>query len=285
MTKFALVTGASSGIGRALTVELSKHDFKVLACSPQSDIPEQEVLERDHNVVSLPLDLSNPEDINRVYKQVEEITGGQLEVLYNNAGVSVTGPVIEIEDSELNKIFQINTIGQMNLTRLLAPLVIKAQGTILFTSSSAVQVPLSWIGVYSATKAALDAYALTLHGEMAPFGVRVHSVITGGVDTPLFDDNNGPETSGSLYDVDGFKESLNKSTKMSRTVNITPEKYAQEVCQDIEKKWNPGFRLYHGARSNMLHWASMILPLWLIELWVQFYFKQSLVFKSIARRK
>ncbi|RCK57896.1 NADPH-dependent 1-acyldihydroxyacetone phosphate reductase [Candida viswanathii] len=284
MTKYALVTGASSGIGRALAIELSKNDFKVIACSPPSDIPEQEALERDYQVISLPLDLSNSEDISRVHKQVEEITGGQLDVLYNNAGISVTGPVIEIEEAELNKIFQINAIGQMNLTRLLAPLVIKTKGTILFTNSSAAQVPLSWVGAYSATKAALDAYALTLHGEMAPFGVRVHSVVTGGVDTQLFDDEGEPDTSGSLYDVDGFKESLNHSTKMARSVHITPDKYAEEVVKDIQRKWDPGFHLYHGARSNVLHWASMLLPLWFMEMWVQFYFKQSVVFKAIAKR-
>lgn len=65
------------------------------------------------------------------------------------------------------------------MTKHFAPLVIKSKGSIIFTSSVAARVPLSWISAYSATKAAIDAYAKTLHGEMEPFGVKVHSVITG----------------------------------------------------------------------------------------------------------
>ena len=99
-------------------------------------------------------------------------TGGYLDVLYNNAGIAIGQPAIEIPEDKLNWIFQVNVIGHINMTKHFAPLVIKSKGSIIFTSSVAARVPLSWISAYSATKAAIDAYAKTLHGEMEPFGLK-----------------------------------------------------------------------------------------------------------------
>ena len=281
--KYALVTGASSGIGYNLAIELSKKGYKVIGCSPQLVLFGQKPLEQEYGVISLPLDVTDIDNIKTVLKKVEEITGGRLDVLYNNAGISISGPAIEIDETQLNKVFQVNVIGQINMTKYFAPLIINAKGTILFTSSVAARVPLSWVSAYNATKAAIDAYALTLHGEMAPFGVRVHSVITGGVDTAICDGNIKTSLGDSFYDVDGVYESIRSSAMMSRDLNISPEQYAKEGVRDIVSWRDPGFNLYHGARSYFLHWVSRFLPLWLVEFGVQVHFKQRRVLQTIAK--
>ncbi|KAI5956701.1 hypothetical protein KGF54_000318 [Candida jiufengensis] len=281
-TKYALITGASSGIGYSLAIELSKKGYKVIGCSPQQFLFSQKPLEKEYGIISLPLDITNIEQIKSTLVKVEEITGGKLSILYNNAGISIAGPAIEIDEDKLNKIFQVNVLGQINMTKYFAPLVINARGTIVFTSSVAARVPLSWVSAYNSTKAAIDAYALTLHGEMKPFGVRVHSVITGGVDTAICDSNNLSTLDESYYNVPGVYDSIRSSSMMSRETNISPNEYAKQVVKDLRKWIDPGFNLYHGKRSYFLHWISRYLPLWLVETGVQIHFKQYKVLKYIA---
>ncbi|EMG50618.1 hypothetical protein G210_2066 [Candida maltosa Xu316] len=281
--KYALVTGASSGIGYNLAIELSKKGYKVFACSPEKVLYAQKPLEEENGVISIPCDIANIEDIKRVKEQVEKHTGGNLDVLYNNAGISISGPAIEIPEDQLDFLFQVNVLGHINMTKHFAPFVINRKGTILFTSSVAARVPLSWISAYNATKAAIDAYALTLHGELAPFGVRVHSVITGGVDTAIFDPTRVSSMAGSYYDVPGIYESMESATMMSRNLHITPAQYAKQIVKDITRWRDPGFNLYHGALAYFLHWVSRFLPLWMVEMGVQIHFKQRSVLRTIAK--
>ena len=179
--KYAVITGASSGIGYALATVFSKRGYKVIGASPQSVLHLQDPLVKEYGVISVPCDITNLDDLKRLKDIVLKETGGYVDILYNNAGIAIGGPAAEMDEAKVNKIFQINVIGHINVTKQLAPFVINAKGSIIFTSSVAARVPLAWISIYSATKAAIDAYAQTLHGEMAPFGVKVHSVITGGV--------------------------------------------------------------------------------------------------------
>ncbi|KAG5419982.1 hypothetical protein I9W82_001862 [Candida metapsilosis] len=283
MPKYALITGASSGIGYNLAIELSKRGYQVIGCSPEPVLYGQKPLEQEYGVISLPLDITDINSIKSVHAKVKEITNNQLSILYNNAGISIAGPAIEIDEGKLDKIFQVNVIGHINMTKWFAPMVINTRGTIVFTSSVAARVPLSWVSAYNATKAAIDAYAQTLHGEMAPFGVRVHSVITGGVDTAICDANECSAIGDSYYDVPGIYDSINASAMMSRDLNISPQEYAKQVVRDLMRWRDPGLNLYHGARAYFLHWVSRYVPLWLVEWGVQWHFKQVRVLNTIAK--
>ncbi|CAI5760512.1 unnamed protein product [Candida verbasci] len=283
MVKYALITGASSGIGFSIAKELSKKGYTVIGCSPESDIFGQKPLEKDFGLISIPLDITNLENIKKVRDQVEEITGGQLDILYNNAGISIAGIAFEMDEEKVNKLFQVNVIGHINMTKHFAPFVINTRGHILFTSSVAAMTPLSWVSIYNASKAAINAYAQTLHGELAPFGVRVHSVITGGVDTGICDTNVMTSVGDSYYDVPEVYKSIRSSAMMSRNLNISPDQYAKEIVRDIKSWRDPGFNLYHGARAYLLAWFSRWLPLWLFEFGVQWHFKQYGVLKTIGK--
>lgn len=284
IVKYALITGTSSGIGYNLAIELSKKGYKVIGCSPPSVLFAQKPLEEEYGIISLPLDITSIENIKQTRDKVKEIIqNNHLSILYNNSGISISNPAIEIPEDELNQIFQINVIGHINMTKYFAPFIINSKGIILFTSSVAARVPLSWVSAYNSTKAAIDAYALTLHGELAPFGVRVHSVITGGVNTAICDSNLKTSLLDSYYDVDGIYDSMNSSATMSRDLSISPQKYAKEIVKDITSWRDPGFNLYHGKRAYFLHWISRFLPLWLIELGIQIHFKQRKVLQNIAR--
>lgn len=286
--KYAVITGASSGIGYALATVFSKRGYKVIGASPQSVLHLQDPLVKEYGVISVPCDITNLDDLKRLKDIVLKETGGYVDILYNNAGIAIGGPAAEMDEAKVNKIFQINVIGHINVTKQLAPFVINAKGSIIFTSSVAARVPLAWISIYSATKAAIDAYAQTLHGEMAPFGVKVHSVITGGVNTQIGAEETVAEAEkqfgNSLYNVDGAIESGMAAKEMSVRNGVSAELYARDVARKVLKRLNK-FNLYAGSSGYTLHFISRYYPLWLVEYIMQWFFKQLRVFRNIRKSR
>lgn len=285
--KYALITGASSGIGYAMTVALSKRGYKVFACAPESVEFELKPLEKECGAIIFTCDVTNLDDIKKAVQLVKDTNGGRLDILYNNAGVSIGGPAIEIEEDQLNKIFQVNVIGHINVTKHMSEFVIKTKGTIVFTSSVCTIVPLSWLSAYNATKAAINMYAKTLHAEMKPLGVRVHSVITGGVDTAICDYNRTTTLkSNSHYEVEGVYDSLNASAGMSRNPRTTeqPHVYAEGIADKITKSKDPGFNLFKGSKAWTLYFLALVAPLFVVHWVIGFHFKQLKVFRNIRNR-
>lgn len=286
MTKYALITGASSGIGYQMALALHKRGYTIIGISPERDLWGMKPLEQQIGLIPLALDITKPKDVEAAAEKVRQITGGTLDILYNNAGISnLGGPAIEYDDDKLRLLFDVNVLGHMYVTKYFSDLVIKAKGTIVFTSSVAARVPLSWVSAYNATKAAIDQYALTLRGELKPLGVKVHSVITGGVDTAICDPLSTPTLLTEHYDVPGVYESILASANMSRNprTSISAQKYANQVAGQITKKRDVGFNIYRGSRAYLLHFLRFWCPLWICELGIQWHFKQFLVLRAVAR--
>ncbi|KAK6459205.1 uncharacterized protein RJT20DRAFT_89991 [Scheffersomyces xylosifermentans] len=281
--KYALVSGASSGIGFEVSKALAKKGYKVFGCSLEHTLWEMKPLQ-EYGVVPVACDISKVEDIKKAAQFIKEQTGGRLDILYNNAGISVGGPAIEIKDDDLERIFKVNVFGHIYMTKYMADFVIATKGSIIFTSSVAGKVPLSWCGAYCSTKAAIDQYALVLHGEMKPFGVRVHSVITGGVVTAIGDPLITDSMIDSRYDVPGIYDSLRAAARMSRDTNYSASRYANEVVAKITKRCDPGFNIYKGYRAVLLNFIRAYFPVWLMEYLIMFYFKQLKVFRGVKSR-
>lgn len=283
--KYAVITGASSGIGYAMAIALSKKGYKVFGCAPAFAVPAMDPLKK-YGVTTFACDITNLEDIKNAVTLVTKQTNGKLDILYNNAGIAIGGPCIDYDETELNKIFQINVIGHINVTKHFADLIIAGKGTIVFTSSIAGFMPLSWSGAYSATKAAINAYAQTLNMEMKPFGVKVYSVITGGVDTAIADSAASAPTefSSKFNDLDGVKESAEITSKMTKNMSESPEVYAEGIANKITRKKNYGFNLYKGYHAVTSYYVYRWLPLWLIQYSIAKKFLQLRVFAAIRRK-
>lgn len=159
------------------------------------------------------------------------------------------------------------------------------KGSIVFTSSAAARVPPAWISFHCATKAAIDSYAQTLYGEMEPFGVKVHSVITGGVNTRIGDgdsiDEGEKQFENSLYYVDGCHVS-GLAAKDMATHGISPELYAKDLLPRVLNKLTR-FNLYGGRWSYALRLMGRFYPLWLLEFLMRLLFKQDRVFRNIKK--
>ena len=152
-------------------------------------------------------------------------------MLINNAGVNYTVPALDVDMAEARAVFDTNVFAVMHLTQVFAPLLISAQGTIVMVGSLAGLMPYVFGSVYNASKAALHAYANTLRVEMAPLGVKVVIVMTGGVKSQLTTRVKRVLPVGSWYEALEVEYQVRQAH--SRTVGMETEMYAESVVRQI----------------------------------------------------
>lgn len=176
MARLALVTGASTGIGRACAVHLSGLGYQVLA-GVRDPAAAPEGLE------PLRLDVTSESDVAAAAERV----GAELHVLVNNAGIAISGPVEVVPIDEWRRIVEVNLLGQVAVTRALLPALLRARGRVVNMSSIGGRVANPLFAPYSATKFALEAVSDVLRREVAAHGVRVVAIEPGGIATPIWD--------------------------------------------------------------------------------------------------
>ena len=197
-----LVTGASSGIGRRTTELLASRGFFVYAGARKAE--DLRALNAIENVQAIRLDVTIASDIEAAVETVRT-AGRGLYGLINNAGVAVVGPLIELDEDDLDFQLNVNLYGPYRVTKAFAPLIIESQGRIATTGSISGIVTWPLGGPYTMSKHAVEAFTDVLALEMAPFGVRVSVVepghyrsrITSSLRQRLAD--GGYTTAGSLY--------------------------------------------------------------------------------------
>ena len=263
--KVAIVTGASSGIGYAVTRELAKHNYQVYACARRLEPIEPLVSQFSSSLVKpYKLDISDPEQIVQFKGFLKEnLPDGKLDLLYNNAGQSCTFPALDVTNDTMEQAFKVNVFGHINMCRELSQFIINAKGTIVFTGSAAGIVTFPFGSVYSATKAAIHAYARGLHLEMKPFGVRVINVITGAVATNIADKRPLPDT--SLFNFKEAQEAVKERQEIAkRNHPVSADEYARQIVNDIVSQKDP-VDVYRGTLSTFLRLVSLLVPYWLLE--------------------
>lgn len=169
-TKPILVTGASSGIGKLVTEFLADKGQLVYACArKKSDI---EKLNRIENVTSFQLDVTNPLDIQQVATRVKQEKKG-LYGLVNNAGVADSWPILATSEEMLHRVFNVNVYGPLRITNALISFLIESQGRIVNISSVSGLVTPTFLGTYSMSKYALEAWSNALSQELKNYNVKV----------------------------------------------------------------------------------------------------------------
>ena len=182
-----VVTGASSGIGRAAAILWGKRGAK-LVLSARNEVAlarvVREVAEAGGQAVAEAGDVTREEHRVALVERAKRTFGG-LDVLVNNAGRGYYAPVREIELEELESLFALNVNAPLRLSQLALPLLEKSRGTVVMVSSIAGLVVAPRMGAFAASKFALEALAVALRAECAASGVRVLVVRPGPVDTPF----------------------------------------------------------------------------------------------------
>jgi NAD(P)-dependent dehydrogenase (short-subunit alcohol dehydrogenase family) len=191
----ALVTGASTGIGRATALRLAASGWTVLA--GLRDLEAGERLERDApaagaggRVIALSLDVTDAAQMagaaELVEREASATSGGGLDALVNNAGVGMSGPLELVSAEELRRLFEVNTFAQLAVTQAMLPMLRRGRGRIVFVSSVGGRVAMAYSGAYAASKHALEAFADALRVELRDAGVQVALVEPGSVATPIW---------------------------------------------------------------------------------------------------
>ena len=175
MSKVAVVTGGTSGIGRATALALKDAGYTVYELSRRA-----EGVEGLHHIAA---DVTDQQAVNDAAAQIMAAEG-HIDVLVNNAGFGISGAIEFTETAEAKALFDVNFFGMVNMNRAVVPLMRQAgRGRIVNLSSVAAPVPIPFQAYYSATKAAVNAYTMALANELRPFGVTVCAVMPGDIHT------------------------------------------------------------------------------------------------------
>ena len=182
-----VVTGASSGIGRATALALDSLGFDVLAGVRKGSDAESLKGEASERLEPLMLDVADEASVDAAASAVEERTGERgLAGLVNNAGVAIGAPVELIELDELRRQLEVNLVGQVAVTKSLIPLLRRARGRIVFISSVGGRLSLPFMSPYHASKWGIEALADSLRIELRPWGIEVVVVEPGSIKTAMW---------------------------------------------------------------------------------------------------
>ncbi|WP_197018764.1 SDR family NAD(P)-dependent oxidoreductase [Prevotella sp. P6B4] len=180
--KTVLVTGASSGIGRATAIECSRLGATVVATGrDEVRLGETMAALTGEGHVSILANLTNAEDVARLVSELPQIDG-----FVCNAGITRRRPVSYVKEEELREVFETNTFAVFTLTKA----IMKAKkmnrgGSMVFISSMAARQVTPGNAMYAASKAALESFARSCAQEYAPMQVRANAILPGMVETPL----------------------------------------------------------------------------------------------------
>ena len=181
--KTVLITGCSSGFGLEIArTFLDRHDWTVVATMRT---PRGDVLPASDRLRVLPLDVTDPESINHAID-----AAGPIDVLVNNAGIGYMNAIEGTSMETVRDVFQTNVFGTMAMTQAVLPQFrARRSGVIVNVSSSVTLLPLPLLSVYTASKAAVNAFSEVLALELEQFDVRVRPVLPGRAPTTKFGDN------------------------------------------------------------------------------------------------
>lgn len=186
-----MITGASSGIGEQMAYEAAKKGYQLVLCARRENELERvadvcRALSK-MEVITYPMDLTDPSKVEEIVKDI--ITSvGTIDVLMNNAGFGLTEYFIDANLKTAEKMFDVNVLGALYVTQLVAiEMVENRKGHIFFTASMAGKLPTPKSSLYSATKAAVIAFCNSLRLELNPLNINVTTINIGPTDTPFFD--------------------------------------------------------------------------------------------------
>jgi NAD(P)-dependent dehydrogenase (short-subunit alcohol dehydrogenase family) len=181
-----LVTGASSGIGRAAALEFARRGHQVFAVARREQALAG-LAAAAPNIRAVSLDVTDTGSVDRAWAEINASTGGSgVDVLVNNAGFALAGPVEILTDADVRRQFATNVFGLLTMTRAALPAMrARGSGRVINISSLVGRTTFPGMGVYGATKYAVEALSDALRQETAGFGVRVIIIEPGFAATSL----------------------------------------------------------------------------------------------------
>lgn len=247
-----LVTGASRGLGMATASALSQAGWRVIAGARDPS----GVVYDDPSITVVPLDVTDHATVRSAVDAAQDIAGGALDAVVNNAGYALLGPLETLDMDDIRVQFETNVFGALAVTQAALPAMRAAGGgRILFVSSVGAHLSTPMVGLYRATKAAVNAMADTLRVEVRPFGIRILCIEPGMVDTGFSASaqrdalslDSGPWATMATQTVGGLR-------KWREWVNLTADQVAGDIVGLLDAEDPPDVQL---IGEDSVHLASL----------------------------
>jgi NAD(P)-dependent dehydrogenase (short-subunit alcohol dehydrogenase family) len=256
-----LITGASTGIGRACALDLDRRGFHVYA-GVRKDADGEALQKESSRIEPVVVDVSDQATIDAAAKQIDELYG-----LVNNAGITVAGPLEYLPVDEVRRQFEVNVFGHLAVTQAFLPKIRASHGRIVFMSSVGGRVPSApFLSPYNASKHALESFGDALRVELSPWGIEVVLIEPGSIATPIWDKSVAAATElrkGLPPEAEErYGKAADRATKIAEATGrrgIPPEKVAEKVALALTAK-KPSPRYMIGADARVQTVMSSVLP-------------------------
>ena len=264
-----LITGCDSGFGYATALELNKRNIYVFAGCLTAEGVQRFTDDDNFKGMAFIMNITKKEDINNARNIIEEkVKDKGLSCLLNNAGIYQPGPIEWMSEEDMKNTMDINLWGAVNVTKVMIPLVKKARGRIVNTTSIAGRISAANLGSYCMSKYALEAFSDSLRYEMKPWGISVHIIEPGFHGTDLYTGLQNrwktlwdiqPDEIQQEYGENFYKDVLTASKAAMSKINSNPEDVINAYLHATLSA-RPRLRYVVGRDANTIGMALASLP-------------------------
>jgi len=262
-----VITGTSTGIGAACALHLDKLGFCVFAGVRKDADGDALKQKSSGRLTPVCIDVTDAATIASAAKTVTAAVGeAGLTGLVNNAGIAVAGPLEYLPIDDVRQQLEVNVTGQLAVTQAFLPLLRLARGRIVNIGSANGRVAIPFVGLYSASKFAMEGLTDAMRMELKPWGIEVSIIEAGGIATPIWQKStaaademirNLPERAHELYGaaIPAFRKAAAREAQKA----ISPDIVAQAVTHALVSK-KPGTRYPVGRNASLQVIIARLLP-------------------------
>jgi NAD(P)-dependent dehydrogenase (short-subunit alcohol dehydrogenase family) len=258
-----LVTGASTGIGRASALRLHGAGWRVFAGVRREQDGEELRAASSGRLEPVTLDITEAGQIEAAAERIAAEAGGRLDGLVNNAGVAIPGPLETLPLEDFRRQIEVNLTGHVAVTQALLAQLREARGRIVFISSIGGRIAFPLTGAYHAAKFGIEAVGDVFRQELRPWGISVSIIEPGSIDTPIWErgeqaaDELAHPRREALYGA--AIESYRKVIRQTAERGIAPEKVAEAVEHALAAR-RPRTRYLVGIDARIQARLRPLLP-------------------------
>ncbi len=260
-----LITGASTGIGRATALRLDAAGWRVFAGVRREEDAAALRSAGSERLVPLIVDVTAADQVAAAAERVGAEPGG-LDGLVNNAGIAIPGPLETLPLDDFRRQVEVNLTAQVGVTKAMLPAVRRARGRVVFISSIGGRMAVPFNGAYHAAKFGIEAVGDVFRQELRPWGIRVAIVEPGSIDTPIWErgERNADEIEArtgaeqeALYGqaIERFRKVIRQTAERG----IPPEKVAAAIEHALSSG-RPRTRYLIGLDAKVQAWARPLIP-------------------------
>jgi uncharacterized protein len=263
--KVTVVTGGSSGLGKAIAEAFSARGAKVVIAARRAEAlaaAARELRERGHEVTVVAADITRQEDVERLFAQTIE-RFGRLDVLVNNAGRSMRRAIAETTAEDFRELLDLNVVALVRATRAALPHLLATRGHLVNIGSLAGKSAARYVGAYPATKFAVTAYSQQLRLELAPRGLHVLLVCPGPIARGQPRDPADQLARGD--NLEGLPASAYEPGGGVRAKALSPSRLAGEIVRACERRQSELVRPRSARLLFALTQLSPRLGDWLVK--------------------